>query len=243
MKNAIAVLLLLFGQTVLAQSEDRDRLWREARELINTWERYQAIALWDVKTEVDVIDDTVNVVLSKFTDRVDSTAGNLEGKLAFIAINCQQKVGYPSFSVVLPESGPRFLDLEDWENVEVTYRIGTDDAVTNQWLWDGVAFHYQPMFIDDGVVNGISDASVFVAALVQNNSYVDVTDRGIIDIDVDDSGDDFVVVGEGDEVVIYERPRFVFRARYQQYGTVTAIWYMDGLAKAADECMAALDAP
>ena len=236
MRNITAILLLLVGQAVSAQSGDR--LLNEVRETINSFERVMAISFWDVKTDVDAIDDSVHVVLSKFTDRVESTTGNLEG-LAFIAIDCQQKVGYPSFSVVLPESGSRYLDLEDWENVEVTYRIGTDDAVTNQWLWDGVAFQYQPMFIDDGIVNGISDANVFVAALVQNNSYVDVTDRGITDI----LGDEYVTVEEGDDVVIYERPRFVFRARYQQYGTVTAIWYMEGLAKAVDECMAVFDLP
>lgn len=184
-KSALAVLavpfLLLIGQVVSAQSDG-----------------------WRVVTDVDVIDDSVTVVLAK--------GANPDFESSLLALSCQEQIGFPTVSVIMFEGGDSIIFPT--RLVEVTYRIGTDEAVTDEWI-DASSLGLGLMYsISDGpgYSSGIDatalasdmDATALVASMVQDNS------------------------------------RFVVRARVGGY-EYTRIWNIEGLADVIDECMAVFD--
>lgn len=187
-KSALAVLavpfLLLVGQAESAQPDD--------------------FFDWRVTSDVDVIDDSVHVITNKYTNEVEG----LGADFASLNIDCDEPNGYPTLRVIFTDGTSNASFFEGFET-EVIYRIGTDDPVTQKWAVPAsFAVSYRTSYIDDGsdfsAYLGNPDASVLVAAMVEDNS------------------------------------RFIVRAS-GTFGTVTAIWNIEGLAEVIDECMAVFD--
>lgn len=152
-KSALVVLfLLLISQSVSAQSDD--------------------FYDWRVNSDVDVIDDSVEVELSKFASEVDSGA-ILSASYAALTIRCNEKDGDTTVLVSFHSGSGSNTFWSYWgeEGIEVTYRIGTDEAVTHRWIAVANMLLYTTLYIDDDSdYLGTADGSVLVAALVQNNS-------------------------------------------------------------------------
>lgn len=144
-KLALAVFavpfLLLIGQAVSAQDNLSFGLFA-----------------WNVETKVDVIDDSVSVFVSKPAYETE-TLGYAD--FVILGISCDEGFEYPVLSVSFFDNGQpvRIFDgFAEGMGAEVTHRIGTHDSVTQVWTVSPNAVFY------DG------DASVLVAAMVQDNS-------------------------------------------------------------------------
>ena len=156
MKNIAVLFLLLIAQAVLAQTDD--------------------FFDWRVSTDVDVIDDSVRVDLRKFASDVDSVI-TFGAEYATLNIICDEKIGETRVNISFNTFDARMADFryfgDEQERFQVTYRVGTDEAVTHKWIVSlglGILF-YTTSYIDDGSgYSGTSDAGVLVAALVQDNS-------------------------------------------------------------------------
>ena len=193
MKKFAALFLLLIGQSVSAQYRD-----------------------WQIETNVDVMDDSVTVELSKNLDKMEGNGiaeltvefGNNREvsitQLSTLTIICNESIGFPMVDVTLVEKSglmefPRGLH-------EVTYRIGTDEPISHKWLSIDTALTYQALYISDGSNSiGANDATALVATMVQDNS------------------------------------RFIVRTSLLDKRRVTAIWNIEGLAEVIDQCMAVFD--
>ena len=155
--------LLLIIQAVSAQDDIQDDSW--LRE-------------WETTTDVDVIDDTVTVSLRKFTSEVETLFSSDDVlRLAILEISCMETLGSPRVMVSFMDESlepPNVFEgtIVNEIPVEVTYRVGTNEAATHEWspMAINVAVYRTPYVDDDSGFIGTEDASLLVEMLVQDNS-------------------------------------------------------------------------
>lgn len=130
---------------------------------------------WEIETDVDIIDDSVTVKLEIHVDKLEGIgiSESVYTKLSNLVIFCEENRGHPTVSLMLVSEGELIEYTTGGLGLhEVTYRIGTDEAVTHEWaeVLPGM-LSYRTPYIDDGSgFSGTDDATALVAALVQDNS-------------------------------------------------------------------------
>lgn len=132
---------------------------------------------------------------------------------AMLSIHCKDWLEYPEVRVVWPRSADTHNFVRfTLENREVIFRIGTNEAVTQ--LWE--IFEYS------------EDYNILQYRMPYDSSHTLATY---------DPADASALVA----ALLQDDSRFVVRAGYGLYETVTAIWSIEGLAEVIDECMAVFD--
>lgn len=206
MKNILGLFLLLVGQSLLAQSN------------------------WQVL--VDEFDDAVILELVTNTLR-SSNSFNSDYNYAKLNMVCDPNIGYPVSAILFHRLSEVFNNLEgfgfrDREEVELTYRIGINEAVTSNWPYlfsrgltgslrprspnSWHTFVYNPNFMDDGIFaedDFSLNSSIFLEALVKDNTRF---------------------------IIRMYRPE-----RFGGFREITATWNIEGIAEVIHECLAVFD--